>query len=210
MFEAMPQSRSTIPTTVSRLSRARSRAVMTQRSSRKATRLSAGWRVEAAQHSARCCPNAKSAGASGSPCSQPSPWATSLQRPFASHPQYVDEMCCQKTGVRKGAGSTVPRAQVTAESQGCPCCPEAHPGAGGPNTRSRFPSKTPQNLQLQTTTAPSYYTDLSAENIDKGPRGTGACSNALVTIRVAGLTVVAATVCREPLGFGPSVVQPCV
>jgi len=34
---------------------------------------------------APCCPSAKTVGASGSPCSQPSPWATPRQLPSLSH-----------------------------------------------------------------------------------------------------------------------------
>ena len=52
-----------------------------------ADKLSDAWRAEAAWSRARCCPSAKRAGASGSPRSQPSPWALSRQLPSLSHQQ---------------------------------------------------------------------------------------------------------------------------
>ena len=86
----MPQCASTAPDAVSSAGRALDATVMTQRSSRNASSLSAGLRSPAARAKAPCCLKANNAGANGSPCSQPSAWWTSRLRPAASHQPWVE------------------------------------------------------------------------------------------------------------------------
>ncbi|CAE7443931.1 unnamed protein product [Symbiodinium natans] len=89
-LDAMPQCASTAPDAVSSAGRALDATVMTQRSSRNASSLSAGLRSPAARAKAPCCLKANNAGANGSPCSQPSAWWTSRLRPAASHQPWVE------------------------------------------------------------------------------------------------------------------------
>ena len=89
-LDPMPQWSATAWVAASSAVRARLGAVTMYKSSRKAIKVSPACRPEAARCKASCCPNAYSAGASGSPCSHPSPCLTSLCLPASSHQLYAE------------------------------------------------------------------------------------------------------------------------
>ena len=84
-LEAMPQCVSTLVVVLSRAARASSGTV--SRHKGRPGRLSSRCCLAAAWQSASCCPSANSAGARGSPCSQPSPCGTVRHAPVTSHQQ---------------------------------------------------------------------------------------------------------------------------